>query len=121
MLATRTSASVSTSTSSNASFSLSLVHQSDYSHWLYKELNARRTEEVAAFVWKAPFRKSKPTTRELGESAMRMGFVFDDKEDQNNFSATLENDPELQAGLDAVERELATYQEATTNQLMDEP
>jgi nonsense-mediated mRNA decay protein 3 len=58
--------------------------------------------------------------RELGESAMRMGF-FDDEEDQNNFSATLKNDPELQAELDAVERELATYQEATTNQLMDEP
>ena len=37
---------------------LSLVHQSDYAHWLYQELDARRSEEMtAAFQWTAPFRR----------------------------------------------------------------
>jgi hypothetical protein len=40
-----------------ASLTLSLVHNSDYAHWLYKELDARRREEVKGFVWKAPFRR----------------------------------------------------------------
>jgi DNA topoisomerase IB len=40
-----------------ASLSLSLVHHSDYAHWLYKELDARRREEVKGFVWRAPFRR----------------------------------------------------------------
>jgi hypothetical protein len=47
-----------------ASLTLSLVHQSDYAHWLYKELDARRTEEVTDFVWKAPFRKLKCSAEE---------------------------------------------------------
>jgi hypothetical protein len=36
-----------------ASLTISLSHQSDYAHWLYKELDARRSEEV----WTDPFRK----------------------------------------------------------------
>jgi hypothetical protein len=40
-----------------ANLTLSLVHRSDYSHWLYKELDARRREEVKGFVWRAPFRR----------------------------------------------------------------
>ena len=40
-----------------ASLTLSLVHHSDYAHWLYKELDARRREEVKGFVWRAPFRR----------------------------------------------------------------
>lgn len=33
---------------------LSLVHESDYAHWLYKELGARRSEVIGP-SWKAPF------------------------------------------------------------------
>jgi hypothetical protein len=41
-----------------ASVTLSFIHQSDYAHWLYKELDARRREEVSqSSLWKAPFRK----------------------------------------------------------------
>jgi hypothetical protein len=40
-----------------ASVTFSFSHQSDYAHWLYKELDARRREEVTGFVWKAPFRR----------------------------------------------------------------
>jgi hypothetical protein len=40
--------------SPKANLTLSLVHQSDYAHWLYRFLESRRTEEVAGFVWKAP-------------------------------------------------------------------
>ena len=47
------------------SLTLSLVHQSDYSLWLYKELDARRREEVSGFVWKAPFKRTiKKTTND---------------------------------------------------------
>ena len=35
-----------------AKLTISLSHQSDYSHWLYKELQARRSEEVSGLVWK---------------------------------------------------------------------
>ena len=46
-----------------ASLTFSVVHHSDYAHWLYKELDARRREEVKGFVWKAPFRRViKPVT-----------------------------------------------------------
>ena len=40
-----------------ASVTFSFSHQSDYAHWLYKELDARRREEVSGFVWRAPFRR----------------------------------------------------------------
>jgi hypothetical protein len=40
-----------------ASVTFSLLHHSDYAHWLYKELDARKREEVKGFVWKAPFRR----------------------------------------------------------------
>ena len=56
--------------------------------------------------------------RELEESAARMGFVedsteeqnFDDEQENGEFQAELENDPELAAELDDVERTLATIQ-----------
>jgi nonsense-mediated mRNA decay protein 3 len=57
--------------------------------------------------------------RELEESAARMGFVednnaeeqnFDDEQENGDFQEELENDPELAAELDDVERELATIQ-----------
>jgi nonsense-mediated mRNA decay protein 3 len=56
--------------------------------------------------------------RELEESAVRMGFVednaeeqnFDDEQENGEFQEELENDPELAAELDDVERELATLQ-----------
>jgi hypothetical protein len=58
--------------------------------------------------------------RELAESAARMGFVedqdqqaeeqnFDDEQENGEFQEELENDPELAAELDDVERELATF------------
>ncbi|CAB9516667.1 expressed unknown protein [Seminavis robusta] len=40
----------------DACVTLSVMLQSDYAHWLRRELDARRREEVAAFVWKSPFR-----------------------------------------------------------------
>lgn len=59
--------------------------------------------------------------RELEESAIRMGF-FDEEEEgaSNDFAATLENDPELAAELDAVERELETYQQDKESANQDE-
>lgn len=54
--------------------------------------------------------------RELQEAAARMGFVqehveeqnFDDEQENGEFQEELENDPELAAELEEVERELAT-------------
>jgi hypothetical protein len=40
-----------------ASLTLSLVHYSEHAHWLCKELDARRREEVKGHVWSAPFRR----------------------------------------------------------------
>jgi hypothetical protein len=48
-----------------ANLTLSINHQSDYAHWLYKELDARRSEEVSGFVWRAPFRFMKNGPRSV--------------------------------------------------------
>mmetsp|Transcript_5469 Transcript_5469/g.16178 ORF Transcript_5469/g.16178 Transcript_5469/m.16178 type:complete len:725 (-) Transcript_5469:47-2221(-) len=42
------------------SITMSLVHQSDYAHWLYKELDARRKEETPSHppIWRTPFRRN---------------------------------------------------------------
>jgi len=47
---------VASSHDSDACITLSALLESDYAHWLRKELDARRREEVKAFVWKTPFR-----------------------------------------------------------------
>jgi hypothetical protein len=38
----------------DACLTISVLLVSDYAHWLRQELDARRKEEVKAFVWKAP-------------------------------------------------------------------
>ena len=40
----------------DACITLSVLLESDYAHWLRHELDARRREEVKAFVWKSSFR-----------------------------------------------------------------
>lgn len=61
-----------------ASLTLSMVHQSDYSHWLFKELNARKTEEVAGFHWKTFSRKRKSgSSSEASSSQGDRSYVWD--------------------------------------------
>mmetsp|Transcript_108556 Transcript_108556/g.162381 ORF Transcript_108556/g.162381 Transcript_108556/m.162381 type:complete len:593 (+) Transcript_108556:147-1925(+) len=52
-----------------SNLTISLSHQSDYAHWLYKELDARRNEEVSGFVWKAPFRRFARKSKNGDESS----------------------------------------------------
>ena len=40
----------------DAFLTISVLLESDYAHWLRQELDARRREEVRAFVWKSPVR-----------------------------------------------------------------
>jgi hypothetical protein len=51
-----------------ANLTLSLVHHSDYAHWLYKELDTRRREEVKGFVWRAPFRRVLKSAKNLDDN-----------------------------------------------------
>jgi hypothetical protein len=51
-----------------ASLTLSLVHHSDCAHWLHKELDARRREEVKGFAWRAPFRRVAQPAKNLDEN-----------------------------------------------------
>jgi len=49
----------------DACIAMSVLLQSDYVHWLKQELDARRREEVKAFVWKSPFRLCESSSKQV--------------------------------------------------------
>lgn len=67
----------------DAEVTLTLMHQSDYAHWLYQELRARRKEEIAA---------TEKSWRLLGS---KRGSRMNDYEDETNTEYSDESDDDV--------------------------